>query len=226
MAKPIIKVHGISLSTCTARVLLCLHEKGLQYQLVPIDVASGAHKRQPYLSLNPFGLVPAFEDGNVSLFESRAINRYLARKHEDKGTDLLLSKSSTESAIVETWMEVEAHHFNGPIFAINHQRIINPLYGLDPDEEIIKSELEKLENVLDIYEERLSKSEYLGGKSYTLADLNHIPFLVYFMKTPNATAITSRPHVNAWWNKISTRKATIEVEAGMKLHLANFDNEK
>ena len=47
-----IKVHGISLSTCTARVLLCLHEKGLEYELVHVDVASGAHKKQPYLSLN------------------------------------------------------------------------------------------------------------------------------------------------------------------------------
>lgn len=107
-------------------------------------------------------------------------------------------------------MEVEAHHFNGPMFAVNSQRIINPLYGLDPDEEIINSKLEKLEQMLNIYEERLSKSEYLGGESYTLADLNHIPFLVYFMKSPNATA---------WWNEISTRKATIEVAAGMKLHL-------
>ena len=150
--------------------------------------------------------------------ESRAINRYLARKHEDKGIDLLRSKSSTESAIVETWMEVEAHQFNSPIYAINHQMIISPLYGLDPDEKIIKSELEKLEKVLDIYEERLSKTPYLAGENYTMADLNHIPFLVYFMKTPHAIVVTSRARVSAWWNNISTRKATIEVAAGMKLY--------
>lgn len=55
-----IKVHGISLSTCTARVLPCLHEKGLEYTVVHVDVASGAHKKQPFLSLNvraPFHLM-------------------------------------------------------------------------------------------------------------------------------------------------------------------------
>ncbi|KAK5794742.1 hypothetical protein PVK06_035984 [Gossypium arboreum] len=48
----VIKVHGIPLSTCTARVLLCLCEKGLQYKLVPVDVENSAHKKPPYLSLN------------------------------------------------------------------------------------------------------------------------------------------------------------------------------
>lgn len=47
-----IKVHGLALSTCTIRVLLCLHEKGLEYELVPVDVYNGDHKKQPYLSLN------------------------------------------------------------------------------------------------------------------------------------------------------------------------------
>ncbi|KAK2646076.1 hypothetical protein Ddye_021271 [Dipteronia dyeriana] len=44
-----IKVHGMALATCTARVLLCLAEKGLDYELVPVDVAVGEHKQQPCL---------------------------------------------------------------------------------------------------------------------------------------------------------------------------------
>ncbi|KAK1548871.1 hypothetical protein Q3G72_034763 [Acer saccharum] len=101
--------------------------KGLDYELVPVDVAAGEHKQQSYLSLNPFGQIPAFEDGDVKLFESRAISKYLANKHKDIGTDLLRSGSLNESAIVETWMEVETHPFNAPMRTLIHQLILNPL---------------------------------------------------------------------------------------------------
>ncbi|GMY27716.1 glutathione S-transferase F13-like [Fagus crenata] len=212
-----IKVLGSPVSTCTARVLLCLCEKGLEYELLPIDLASGAHKRQPFLSLNPFGQIPALEDGEVSLFESRAINRYLARKHKDIGTDLLQSNSLVESALAETWMEVEAHQFDRPITAILRQIIVNPMYGIAPDEKAIETEMEKLGKVLDVYEERLSKCKYLAGDNYSLADLHHIPSLVYFMKTTKANAITSRPHVSAWWNDISTKPVTVKISANMKV---------
>lgn len=47
-----LKLHGIPMSSCTARVLLCLYEKGLQFELLPVDLAAGVHKQQPYLPLN------------------------------------------------------------------------------------------------------------------------------------------------------------------------------
>ncbi|KAJ0093041.1 hypothetical protein Patl1_25086 [Pistacia atlantica] len=145
-----IKVHGLAVSTCTVRVLLCLHEKGLEYELVPVDVFNGAHKKQPYLSLNPFGQIPALEDEDIKLFESRAICKYLANKYKDKGTDLLRSSSLKESAIAEIWMEVEAHQLNGPLRALIHQFVLNPLSGKVPDEKIVEGELEKLGKVLDV----------------------------------------------------------------------------
>ncbi|GLT72668.1 hypothetical protein SLA2020_445780 [Shorea laevis] len=73
-----IKVHGIPFSTATARVLATLYEKELEFELVPVDMKAGEHKKETFLCLNPFGQVPAFEDGDLTLFESRAINRYIA----------------------------------------------------------------------------------------------------------------------------------------------------
>lgn len=113
-------------------------------------------------------------------------------------------------------MEVEAHQFNAPIRTIVRQLILNPLSGLLPDEKLVEDEMEKLGKVLDVYEERLSKCKYLAGDYYTMADLHHFPYLVYFMRTPKAGAITSRPHVNAWWNDISSRPATVKVSEGLK----------
>ncbi|XWS08608.1 hypothetical protein CRYUN_Cryun40dG0016500 [Craigia yunnanensis] len=199
-----IKVHGIALSTCTARVLLCLCEKGLDYEIVPVDIPNSAHKQQPYLSLNPFGQIPALEDGDVKVFESRAISKYLARKYKDTGVDLLGSSSLTESIIVDTWMEVESHQFNSPMQTIIRQMVVNPIFGIACDEKIIGAELEKLGKVLDVYEERLSKCKYLAGDFYSLADLHHIPHLVYFMRNPRSSIITSRPHDSCVGNEMKT----------------------
>ncbi|TYG99729.1 hypothetical protein ES288_A10G219000v1 [Gossypium darwinii] len=192
----VIKVHGIPLSTCTARVLLCLCEKGLQYKLVPVDVENSAHKKPPYLSLNPFGQIPALEDGHVKIFESRAICKYLVRKYNETRItiDLLGSSSLTDSTLVDTWMEVESHQFNPPTQACTHS--LN---------KIIEIELRNLAKVLDVYEERLSEYKYLGGDFYSMADLHHIPYLVYFIRSSKSSFVTSRPCVNAWWNDISSR---------------------
>jgi len=52
-----IKVHGIALSTATQRVLATLHEKELEFELVPVDMKAGEHKKEPFLSLNVRTLV-------------------------------------------------------------------------------------------------------------------------------------------------------------------------
>lgn len=52
--------------------------------------------------------------------------------------------------MVETWMEVEAHQFHGPVTTILHQMIVNPMYGIACNEQTIETEMEKLGKVLDV----------------------------------------------------------------------------
>ncbi|CAA0828189.1 Glutathione S-transferase F2 [Striga hermonthica] len=85
-----IKVHGFIFSPAVQRVLICLAEKGLDYELVNVDLLTGQQKKEPFILLNPFGQVPAFEDGDLKLFESRAITKYIAYAYADKGTPLLV----------------------------------------------------------------------------------------------------------------------------------------
>ncbi|KAF5182235.1 Glutathione s-transferase [Thalictrum thalictroides] len=50
----VVKVYGLPLSTCTARVLTCLIEKGVEYELIPVDLSVGAHKQPAFLAKQPF----------------------------------------------------------------------------------------------------------------------------------------------------------------------------
>lgn len=91
------------------------------------------------------------------------------------------------------------------------------MQGNSPDQAIIDANLAKLGQVLDVYESKLSSSKYLAGDFYSLADLHHLTYTYYFMKTPHASLINDRPHVKAWWEDISSRPAFKKVAEGMKL---------
>ncbi|XP_058084134.1 glutathione S-transferase F13-like [Magnolia sinica] len=211
------KLYGMAMSTCTARVLGTLYEIGIDFELVTVDVIAGEHKQPSYLAKNPFGLVPALEDNDYTFFESRAITRYIATKHYGRGTDLLRLGNTKESALVGVWVEVESQNFNPPISAIIFQLVFTPMYGGTTNEQVVEENVVKLGTVLDIYEERLSKSNYLAGDFFTLADLHHFPYTYYLMKTPKAHLINSRPHVKAWWDSVTSRPAIKRATEGMTL---------
>ncbi|KAG4137561.1 hypothetical protein ERO13_D07G079000v2 [Gossypium hirsutum] len=203
----VVKVYGPIKAACPQRVLACLLEKEVEFQIVHVDLEAGDHKKPDFLLRQPFGQVPAIEDGDFKLFESRAIIRYYAAKYEKQGTNLL-GNSLEERAMVDQWLEVEAHNFNDLVYTLVFQLLILPRMGKQGDTVLVLSCQQKLEKVLDIYEQRLSTTAYLAGDSFTLADLSHLPALRYLVDDVGMWHMVSqRKHVNAWWETISNRAA-------------------
>ena len=79
-----IRIYGTPM-TRAIRPLWLLEELGVPYELVKTDFAGGATRTSEFLKINPNGHVPALVDGDLVLFESMAINLYLAEKY-GKGT--------------------------------------------------------------------------------------------------------------------------------------------
>ncbi|KAL0918580.1 hypothetical protein M5K25_010596 [Dendrobium thyrsiflorum] len=210
-----LKLYGMVGSTNTLRVSAVLNELGLDYEFVSVPLTTGAHKKPEYLAINPFGHLPSLEDGDLKLFESRAITKYLANHYKGSGPDLLRSGIKAESAKVEVWLEVESQEFNPPASSIVFNVLIKRLLtGGSPDEDVVKAQEVKLSHVLDIYEKQLAETKYLAGDEFTLADLNHLPYLYALSKTAHAGLLTSRPHVSAWWEDISARPSWKKAIAG------------
>ncbi|KAL5561511.1 hypothetical protein UlMin_031258 [Ulmus minor] len=213
----VLKLYGMALVASCTRVIVCLHEKGLDFQLLPVDLLAFQNKQPDFLTKNPFGLAPVLEDGELTLFESRAITGYICEKFKNLGYDLTKHESLNENALVKVWTEVASKHYDPAIAAIVYQHFVAPLYSQKTDQIVIDANLEKLEKVLDIYEAKLSKTKYLAGDFYSIADLHHFPYTFYFMKSPWASLINDRPHVKAWWEDISSRPASQKVAEGMNL---------
>ncbi|XP_045830112.1 glutathione S-transferase APIC-like [Trifolium pratense] len=207
-----IKVHGSPYSTATMRVTATLCEKQLEFELLYINVRNGDHKKEPFLSHNPFGQVPAFEDGDLKLFESRAITQYINHEYADKGTKLTISESK-KMAIMWMWSEVESLHFDQAASKLVWELGIKPLFGAPLDPKIVEENEAKLDSILSVYEKRLSESKYLGGECFTLVDLHHLPSLHYLMKSQIKKLFESRPYVSAWVADITARPAWAKVIA-------------
>ncbi|OEL35287.1 putative glutathione S-transferase GSTF1 [Dichanthelium oligosanthes] len=106
MAGGVVKVYGAAVSPYVATVLVCLEEVGAAYEVVPLDMAAREQKAPHHLARNPFGEIPAMEDGDITLFESRAISRHVLRKHKSAGAaDLLREGNLEEAAMVDAWLE-------------------------------------------------------------------------------------------------------------------------
>jgi glutathione S-transferase len=191
-----------------------LEELGVEYKLENVDLMKGSHKSPEFLKIQPFGMIPAITDGDFTIYESRAIIRYLVDKYENKS---LVGKTVKERALVNQWWEVESQDFNPPTSSIVSQRVFKAMFGLTCDEQVVKEQVAKLEKVLDVYEAHLSTSKYLAGDFFSLADLSHLPYAFQLVNAAGLSELfTSRPHVSAWWNNISTRPTFQKVLALQK----------
>ncbi|CAH2072543.1 unnamed protein product [Thlaspi arvense] len=203
----VVKLYGQVTAACPQRVLLCFLEKEIEFEIVHIDLDTFEQKKPEHLLRQPFGQVPAIEDGDFKLFESRAIARYYATKYSDQGTNLL-GKSLEHRAIVDQWADVETHYFNVLAHPIVINLVIKPRLGEECDVVLVKDLKVKLEEVLDIYENRLASNRFLAGDEFTMADLTHMPAMRYLMGIIDINRmVKARVNMNRWWEEITARPA-------------------
>lgn len=191
------KIFGHPMSTCTRKVLMTLAETQSPYELEVVDLARGEHKQAPHLTRQPFGQIPALDDEGFTLYESRAICRYI----NEKVGGTLLPKELHDRARAEQWISIEAANFSGAAMKF----IYKYAFGRDQSDEIIEAARKQLTAALGVLEQQLATTPYLAGESFTLADVCFMPYLEYAMTTPVKELVASHPHVAAWWTKISER---------------------
>src|SRR5579862_6931253 len=90
-------LHSMWRATAPYRVRIGLNLKGLAYDYVAVDLASGEQRREPYLAVNPQGLAPALDIGDRVLTQSLAILEWLEETHPEPA---LLPKTPLDRAVV------------------------------------------------------------------------------------------------------------------------------
>ncbi|XP_078156192.1 glutathione S-transferase F11-like [Carex rostrata] len=207
-----IKIFGSPTSSEVARVLTCLFEKDVEFQLIRVDTYRGPKRMPEYLKLQPRGEALTFEDGKVTLVESRKICRHIAQHYAEQGYKNLIGTGALERAAIEQWLQTEEHSFDPPCSNLVFSLACNP--NLDEQWVENNSSKKELEKVLDIYDQRLQEYRYLAGDVFTLADLSHLPNTQRLKSDSRCKAlIDTRVNVKRWWGEISRRASWQKVVA-------------
>jgi glutathione S-transferase len=197
------KVYGHPMSTCTRRVLTTLAEKGATAEFILVDLTKGEHKQPAHLARQPFGVVPAFEDDDgFSMFESRAIMRYLDERVPGPA---LTPRDARGRARMEQWISIEHSYMTPVAMKIISQKLFNPMGGRATDMAVVDAGRAELARVFDITEEHLAESPYLAGDAFTLADISWMPYIEYLFAAESGDLVTSRRALGDWWGRVSER---------------------
>ena len=158
------KLYGIAGSRAL-RSLWAAEEVGVEYEHVPTHFL-GDSKKPEYLAINPNGRVPALVDGDVTLFESMAINLYLARKY---GGALWPSSEADQARAIQ-WSIWGMTEIEPNLMDILLNRMMLPE---DQRDEAAAEAAEKgLDRPMKVLDDTLADRTYLLGNDFTIADLN------------------------------------------------------
>ena len=195
------KVYGHPASTCTLKVLCALAEKGVSAEFVLVDILKGAQKAPEHLARHPFGVVPVFEDGEFSLYESRAIIRYLDATLPGES---LTPKDPHAHGLMEQWIGVEQSYFSPPAMKAVLEILFAPMKGSTPDQDVIAKGKADAAKALDVLERALVGKEWLAGQ-FSLAEICYAPYLQYLFNTGLGDIVKERPNVSAWAQRVLER---------------------
>lgn len=196
-----IKVYGVPMSRAM-RVLWALEEVGVPYELVPTDFLTDVHTPE-YLEINPNGRVPALQDGDLTLFESLAINLYLARKYGPA----LWPKTLADEARGYQWSIWAMTELEEPVITTLMHRSFLPQNLRDPRK--ADEAAERFRKPLGVLEGALAGRQYLAGPDFTIADLNVASVLMVFAMGE----LTLTPNVGAWLASCTERPALARAQA-------------
>ncbi len=188
-------IYGVA-SSRAFRTLWAARELGLAYEHVPHHFTGPEIKSAPYLAIAPMGTVPAIVDDGFAMFESLAINLYLARK-----AGRLWPRTLQGEGLVYQWTlfaasEVEPHL--GQWYA--HTAYL-PAEKRRP--ELAAEAVPKVERRLVALEATLAKRAWLADDDFTIGDLN----LAASMFRAPAFGLDRWPHVKAWHARCYARPA-------------------
>ena len=157
--------------------------------------------------------VITFPNG-FTLYESRAICKYLARKYS---LPVLPAGSDLEAtALFDQAQSAEMLYFADPAGKILFEKFAKPFMGLSTDEGVVSTALKALEAFFDVAEGLLQNRDYMAGTDFTLADIYYIPLINRLFMVGHGDVITSRKAVSAWWDRCVNRPAISKMMAADK----------
>jgi glutathione S-transferase len=211
-----IKVYGSTLSPFVRKVVVVLAEKGLNYELV----AAGLQSHDPdFLSVSPFGKMPAFRDGDFGISDSSAIIHYLDAKYPEHRlipqTPEALGRTVWFDEFGDTIVTASA----GKVF---FNRVVAPRFLKQAgSEDMVQQGIAELPRLFDYLEGVVpAPGGFLVGDALSLADIAVVSPFVNLSHCALDVDCAKHPRLGAWLPTILSRPSFAAVVAEEKAFLA------
>ena len=176
-----------------------LEEIAYEYKVTKVDINNGEQFTEQFKNISPFSKIPVIIDhkNNKTIFESGAILIYLAEQSGKFYND----QDKTE---INQWLMAQMGYV-GPMLGQHHQfHHYNPGKSKFGEERYFKIS----ERIYQELDERLSKSKFLSGDNYTIADIGTFPWIA--RHEWHDIGLAKYKSLTRWYNEISNREAVIK----------------
>lgn len=192
-----VTIHGIPQSTYVRSCCMVCEEKGIAYER-----RDAAPHSPELLRYNPTGKVPGFQHGDLILWETSAITRYL---DETFGGTRLQPAEASARARMNCWISM----INDWLYQTMIRDLVLPRFGIiEADDAKLEAAAGKLAQQLKLTDDTLAKSTYLAGDQLTLADLLLAPIIFWLEKTPEGQAALPKYRaLGRWYQAMSERRS-------------------
>ncbi|UVC13666.1 glutathione S-transferase family protein [Mesorhizobium onobrychidis] len=198
MSKPV--VYGADNSVYVRMVRLVLEEKGIDYELVPVDIFAADGVPGWYFDHQPFGRIPAFEHDAFRLYETSAIARYVDEAFD--GPALQPIEARPRARMNQIIGMLDAYAYRAMVWDVAVERLEKEA----PDETLIADGLRRASTALRALSSLKAPGPWLMGNQLTLADLHAAPIIGYFVKvTEGQNLLAEFADIHDWWTRIAGR---------------------
>ncbi|WP_069789387.1 glutathione binding-like protein (plasmid) [Cyanobacterium sp. IPPAS B-1200] len=187
------------------KITIFLEEAGLDYKIIPINIAKGEQFNPEFLSISPNNRIPAIIDHQplnkeetISVFESGAILLYLAQK-----VGKFIPSDIRQYTQTLEWLFWQVGGL-GPMAGQNHH------FGIYAPEKIpyaIERYVKETNRLYGVLNTQLKGKDYIVGE-YSIADMACYPWIVPYANQQQD--IKDFPHLEAWFGRMEEREAVIK----------------
>ena len=191
------KLYDFPFSPNSRKVRAVAYELGIALETQRIDLLTGGQRSPEFLAKNPNGRVPVLEDGDLLLWESAAIIRYLAA-----GSSLLPTARRTV-AEVDRWIAWQLAHLGPAMSKVAYENVVKRLTRRgEPDPARIAEGTAEFEQSTAILDAALAGREFVAGP-LSVADF---ALAAHYSIAP-AAGLDVAPHrrVASWMDRMSAR---------------------
>jgi glutathione S-transferase len=204
------KLYHANGSPNSRRVRILIAEKGLDVELVPVDLGMREQLSEAYLAINPRGVVPTLvlDDGTV-IGEAPVIMRYLDDAH---GLPSLYGTTVVEKAVVAMWerrMEIEGfaavmEGVRNAVAGLKGRAISGP-HGYDQIPALIERSKQRVANYYNDLEAQLGRGAFVAGDHFSAADITALATVDFATKAFAMPIPETHVRVKRWHEIVTAR---------------------